>query len=131
RANPARSGFVPPQAPASAARNAQLIIATGVCSSTKGIPSGSGYEHTRQIGILLIRKRKIENFISDIQQNGFTDMLAENATLLSETTALRDRIQELEESQETMRARLNELCKVSGVSTVQSDPKRRKRARLL
>ncbi|OQD94871.1 hypothetical protein PENSOL_c023G10959 [Penicillium solitum] len=77
------------------------------------------------------RVKKIENFMSDIQQNGFADMLAENTTLLSETTVLKDRIQELEESQETMRARLNELCKVNGVSTVQSDPKRRKRARPL
>ncbi|KAK9847357.1 hypothetical protein MYU51_019577 [Penicillium brevicompactum] len=77
------------------------------------------------------RVRKIENFISDIQQNGFADMLAENATLLSECTVLKDRIQELKGSQETMIARLDELCKVNGVSTVQSDPTRRKRARPL
>lgn len=84
-----------------------------------------------KIWILLTPNRKIETLVSDIQWKGSSDISAEHATLMSENTALKDRVQKLEEAQETMRTRLNELCKVNGVSTVQSDPKRRKRARPL
>jgi prefoldin subunit 5 len=54
--------------------------------------------------------------------------LTENATLLSETTALKDKIQELEETLENMQARVDELCKERQVSTVQNNPARKKRA---
>jgi hypothetical protein len=37
--------------------------------------------------------------------------LSENAALLIETTALKDKIQELEETLENMQARVDELCK--------------------
>lgn len=72
--------------------------------------------------------RKIEHFINGITQNGFADVLTENATLLSETTALKDKIQELEETLENMQARVDELCKERQVSTVQNNPARKKRA---
>lgn len=72
--------------------------------------------------------RKIEHFLNGITQNDFADVLTENATLLSETTALKDRIQELEETLESMKARLDELCKEKRVSTIQDNPARKKRA---
>ena len=72
--------------------------------------------------------RKIEHFLNGITQNDFADVLTENATLLSETTALKDRIQELEETLESMKARLDELCKEKQVSTIQDNPARKKRA---
>lgn len=73
--------------------------------------------------------RKIEHFIYDITQNGFTDVLSENAALLIETTALKDKIQELEETLENMQARVDELCKERQVSTtIQNTSARKKRA---
>jgi prefoldin subunit 5 len=54
--------------------------------------------------------------------------LTENATLLSETTALKDKIQELEETLENMQARVDKLCKERQVSTIQNNPARKKRA---
>jgi regulator of replication initiation timing len=81
-----------------------------------------------QINMLTGLNRKIEHFLNGITQNDFADVLTENATLLSETTALKDRIQELEETLESMKARLDELCKEKRVSTIQDNPARKKRA---
>ncbi|CAP91139.1 hypothetical protein PCH_Pc13g00700 [Penicillium rubens Wisconsin 54-1255] len=81
-----------------------------------------------EIDSLHKRVKKIEHFINGITQNGFADVLTENATLLSETTALKDKIQELEETLENMQARVDELCKERQVSTVQNNPARKKRA---
>ncbi|KAF4765895.1 hypothetical protein HAV15_010572 [Penicillium sp. str.  len=72
--------------------------------------------------------RKIEHFIYGITQNGFTDVLSENAALLIETTALKDKIQELEETLDNMQARVDELCKERQVSTIQNTSARKKRA---
>jgi regulator of replication initiation timing len=72
--------------------------------------------------------RKIEHFINGITQNGFTGVLSENAALLIETTALKDKIQELEETLENMQARVDELCKERQVSTIQKPSARKKRA---
>ncbi|CDM36510.1 hypothetical protein PROQFM164_S05g000343 [Penicillium roqueforti FM164] len=83
---------------------------------------------TQQNQDLHKRVKKIEHFINGITQNGFADVLTENATLLSETTALKDKIQELEETLENMQARVDELCKERQVSTVQNNPARKKRA---
>ena len=78
---------------------------------------------------MLIRmNRKIEHFVKGITQNGFADVLAENTTFRSETAVLKDRIQELEETLENMKNRLDELCKERRVSTIQSNPARNKRA---
>ncbi|OGE46691.1 hypothetical protein PENARI_c136G12001 [Penicillium arizonense] len=70
---------------------------------------------------------KIEHFINGITQDGFADVLTENATLVRETTALKGRVQELEETQENMKARLDELCKEKQVSTIQDNPVRKRR----
>ncbi|KAJ5230989.1 hypothetical protein N7489_011697 [Penicillium chrysogenum] len=83
---------------------------------------------TQQTPDLHERVKKIEHFINGITQDGFADVLTENATLLRETTALKDRIQELEETQENMQARVDELCKERQVSTIQNNPARKKRA---
>ncbi|KAJ5882280.1 uncharacterized protein N7529_000952 [Penicillium soppii] len=83
---------------------------------------------TQQNQDLNKRIKKIEHFINGITQDGFVDVLTENATLLSETTALKYKIQELEETLENMQARLDELCKERQVSTIQNNPARKKRA---
>ncbi|KAJ6022351.1 hypothetical protein N7499_002885 [Penicillium canescens] len=66
----------------------------------------------------------------NITQDGFADVLTENRTLLRETTALKERIQELEETVENMKARLDGLCKSRQVSTFQENRARKKRAML-
>ncbi|KAF4772610.1 hypothetical protein HAV15_011195 [Penicillium sp. str.  len=87
------------------------------------------YSHsTHQDPDLHKRVKKIEHFIKRITQDGFADVLTENAALLSETTALKGRIQELEGTLENMKNRLDELCKERRVSTIQSNPARKKRA---
>ncbi|KAF4768520.1 hypothetical protein HAV15_002965 [Penicillium sp. str.  len=83
---------------------------------------------TQQNQDLNKRIKKIERFINGITQDGFADVLTENATLLSETTALKDKIEELEETLENMQARVDELCKERQVSTIQNNPARKKRA---
>ncbi|KAJ5531386.1 hypothetical protein N7527_004779 [Penicillium freii] len=87
------------------------------------------YPHsTHQGPDLHKRVKKIEHFIKGITQDGFADILAENTTFRGETTALKDRIQELEETLENIKNHLDELCKERRVSTIQSNPTRKKRA---
>ncbi|KAJ5230938.1 hypothetical protein N7489_011646 [Penicillium chrysogenum] len=97
-------------------------------SRTKDEKAQHSSRSTQQNQDLHKRVKKIEHFLNGITQNAFADVLTENATLLSETTALKDRIQELEETLESMKARLDELCKEKRVSTIHDNPARKKRA---
>ncbi|KAJ5500686.1 hypothetical protein N7453_009737 [Penicillium expansum] len=74
---------------------------------------------------------KIEHFIKGITQDGFAEVLAENMASLSEITALQNKVQELEETLENMKNHLDKLCKERRVSTIQSNPARKKRAVLV